>query len=158
MNPHGTRAVQKLIENLRSEELINSFVKILRPHIISLIKDINGNHIIQKFLSQIEGPQSVIVYETIIENTIEISTHKHGCCVLQKCIENAKENMKESMIDKIIACTFDLIVDQYGNYVVQYILSLGNLDYNKRIIMTLLNHIIYLSKQKYSSNVVEKVK
>jgi hypothetical protein len=48
-------------------------------------------------------------------------------------------------------------MDQYGNYVIQYMLCLGDSELNAKVIASLLKDIVYLSKQKYSSNVIEKV-
>lgn len=157
MNPHGTRVVQRLIEHLKSEELVNCFIKILTPNVLNLIKDMNGNHIVQKFIHQIDGGNTMFIYNIINENIVEISTHKHGCCVLQKCIDNAKTGIKEIIIDNLISYSHTLILDQYGNYIVQYILAMGDMEYNRKIIIGLLEDISYLSKQKYSSNVIEKV-
>ena len=45
-----TRAVQKLIESLRAREEIQLVVAALRPGFLELIKDPNGNHVVQKCL------------------------------------------------------------------------------------------------------------
>ena len=45
-----TRAVQKLIESLRTREEIQLVVAALRPGFLELIKDPNGNHVVQKCL------------------------------------------------------------------------------------------------------------
>jgi hypothetical protein len=45
-----TRAVQKLIESLRTKEEIQLVVAALRPGFLELIKDPNGNHVVQKCL------------------------------------------------------------------------------------------------------------
>ena len=47
--------------------------------------------------------------------------------------------------------------DQYANYVIQFILSLNNHSINKIIAQIFIPNIIFLSKQKFSSNVIEKV-
>jgi hypothetical protein len=157
MNPHGTRVIQKIIDYLKSEELVSCFVKILKPNVLNLIKDINGNHIILKFINQIEPGHSDFIFDIIIQNIVDISTHKHGCCVIQKCIDSSRAEIRNIIIDNLISYSLTLILDQYGNYVVQYILALNDYNYNNKIITGLLKDISYLSKQKYSSNVVEKV-
>ena len=48
--------------------------------------------------------------------------------------------------------------NQYGNYVIQYILTLNNYSSNKKIAELFLTDLPYLTKQKFSSNVIEKVK
>ncbi len=98
-----------------------------------------------------------LVYDVIKTNIIPISTNKNGCCVIQKLIDNSQDEFKELLIDSIIECSLGLILDQFGNYVIQYILAFKDYNYNERIILGYLNDISYLSKQKYSSNVIEKV-
>lgn len=97
-NPHGTRVIQKVIEVLNTEELLNSFISIFKPNIVHLFVDINGNHIIHKFLNSIDSIMHNIIYEAIGENIIYISSHKNGCCVLQRCIESAVTNMQVRFI------------------------------------------------------------
>jgi len=49
------------------------------------------------------------------------------------------------------------ILDQYGNYVVQYVIMLKDMNVNKFIAEEFLKmNIITISEQKFSSNVIEK--
>ncbi len=47
--------------------------------------------------------------------------------------------------------------DQYANYLIQFILSLNDYHINKIIAQIFIPNIRFLSKQKFSSNVIEKV-
>lgn len=47
---HRTRAVQKVIETLKTPEQFSMVVSALRPGIVTLIKDMNGNHVAQRCL------------------------------------------------------------------------------------------------------------
>jgi hypothetical protein len=47
--------------------------------------------------------------------------------------------------------------DPYGNYVLQYIISLRNYNDNESIVNYFKKNTGILSVQKYSSNVIEKV-
>ena len=98
LNCHGTRVLQKLIDVVyQNNKLFNFYLKILSPYfIICFINDVNGNHIIQKLVVVLGFPRNKFIYEIIKENIIEIAMHKHGCCVLQKCIENANILQKVS--------------------------------------------------------------
>lgn len=49
------------------------------------------------------------------------------------------------------------MTDQYGNYVIQFILTLNDYSTNKKIADMFLSDLPFLSKQKFSSNVIEKV-
>ena len=48
-------------------------------------------------------------------------------------------------------------MDQYGNYVVQFVVSICDYDINKIIVINLLKDFQKFSSQKYSSNVIEKI-
>ncbi len=51
----------------------------------------------------------------------------------------------------------DLVRDQYGNYVVQYVIELKLPHVNSEIADRLSGSIIVLASEKFSSNVIEKV-
>jgi hypothetical protein len=120
------------------------------------MEDANATHIPQKFVSTIQYPYNQYVYNLINENIVSLTTQKNACCALQKCIECANPEQRKEIIDRIISNGNILISDPYGNYVIQYIISLNNHDTNHRISLIFKNNINYLSKQKFSSNVIEK--
>jgi hypothetical protein len=157
LNPHGTRVLQKLIELLSSDLLLTLYIKILTPNLLNFVKDINGNHIVQKFVFTVGAPRNQFIFDLINNKIVEIATHKHGCCVLQKCIEGASRNQRNDLINLIVKYTQVFILDQYGNYVVQYVIMLKDMNVNKLIADEFLKmNIITISKQKFSSNVIEK--
>ena len=47
---YRTRAVQKLIETLKTPEQFSMIVSLLKPGIVILMKNINGNHVAQHCL------------------------------------------------------------------------------------------------------------
>ena len=85
--------------------------------------------------------------------------HKHGCCVLQKCIEktNSDDKGKDKLIESLINNCKVLISDQCGNYIIQFIISLKNDKVNEKVVSILIGDLEDYSKQKFSSNVVEKI-
>ena len=98
------------------------------------------------------------IYDSIIEKCMEVATHKHGCCVIQRCLDHASPEQKKALIDVIIKYSLEMVEDQYGNYVVQYVLDLKEIDPEvfNQIAARFTNSIVPLSKQKFSSNVIEK--
>jgi hypothetical protein len=60
-------------------------------------------------------------------------------------------------VDEIISHALTLVQDPYGNYVVQYVLELGDAKFSDRLIRQFIGNLSKLSIQKYSSNVMEKV-
>lgn len=156
MNMHGTRAVQKLIECLTAPVQVAKVIEALRNHVVGLIKDLNGNHVIQRCLQKMSYQDKHFIYEAVAPRCMDVATHKHGCCVLQRCIDYANEDQKMILVREVIANALELVQNAFGNYVVQYILDLGNDDVNSLIIGEFLGNIIILSQNKFSSNVIEK--
>ena len=60
------------------------------------------------------------------------------------------------LINKLLEGFSTLITDQFGNYVIKTILFLGNYYYSNIIGEKISLNILYYSRHKYSSNVVEK--
>ena len=154
-NSHGTRVIQHLINFLSNKELVDFFLNNIKPFVIPLLKELNGTHIINKFVN--EHPECADeINKIIVENCSLLATHRHGCCILQKMIEGSDKKLKESLINNLIDNCFVLIIDQFGNYVMQSILLLNESKFSSAIAMKICDNILYYSKHRYSSNVIEK--
>ena len=157
LDSHGTRAIQKLIEVvINFPKHIPQIIEGLKGSEILLIKDMNGNHVIQRCLNSLGYPHNDFIYEIVCENVYELATHRHGCCVLQRCIDAAIQIQRNKLVDKIIGCAVDLVQDAFGNYVVQYVIDLNTPDANGRLAMIFISSMQILATQKFSSNVIEK--
>ncbi|CAG8555269.1 2021_t:CDS:10 [Cetraspora pellucida] len=156
LNMHGTRAVQKMIEFLSTPTQIRIVIVALNPNVVPLIKDLNGNHVIQKCLHRLSHEENQFIYNAVSKNCIEVATHRHGCCVLQRCIDRASESQKIQLVTEITFNALTLVQDPFGNYVVQYVLDLGDSRFTDALIRKFIGNVCLLSVQKFSSNVMEK--
>ncbi|KAK3233493.1 hypothetical protein CYMTET_56216 [Cymbomonas tetramitiformis] len=156
LNTHGTRAVQKLVETLRSAEQVQLAIQALEPGVVPLIKDLNGNHVVQRCLQRLGAIDSQFIYNAAGRHCVEIGTHRHGCCVLQRCVDHATGPQREHLVSEIAVNALALAQDPFGNYVVQYVLELGMSMASSKVIRALAGEYAPLSLQKFSSNVVEK--
>ena len=154
-NNHGTRVIQHLISFLSTKELINYFLNCLKPYVIPLMKELNGTHIINKFIS-IYPQYADEINQIIVENCSLLATHRHGCCILQKLMDGPNKELKYKLINNLIDKCFVLIIDQFGNYVIQSILLLNEPELSGVIAMKICDNLQYYSKHRYSSNVIEK--
>ena len=154
-NSHGTRVIQHLINFLSNKELVDFFLINIKPYVIPLLKELNGTHIINKFVN--EHPECADeINKIIVDNCSLLATHRHGCCILQKMIEGSDKKLKENLINNLIDNCFVLIIDQFGNYVMQSILLLNENKFSSAIAMKICDNVLYYSKHRYSSNVIEK--
>ncbi|XP_072971378.1 putative pumilio homolog 7, chloroplastic isoform X1 [Typha angustifolia] len=156
LNIHGTRAVQKLIETLKSKQQISLVISALQPGFLDLMKDLNGNHVVQRCLQSFTAEDNKVIYDAAAINCADIATHRHGCCVLQRCIAHSTGEHRSMLIGAISANAFQLAQDSFGNYVVQYVLDLEIPSALAVLASQFEGKYIKLSMQKFSSNVVEK--
>ncbi|XP_057739536.1 mRNA-binding protein puf3-like [Arachis stenosperma] len=156
LNTHGTRVVQKLIETLKTRRQISLVVSALEPGFLALIKDLNGNHVVQHCLQFLSNEDNKFIFVAAAKYCVDIATHQHGCCVLQRCIGHSNGEHREKLIAEISANALLLAQHQYGNYVVQFILDLRTPSATSTMNMQFEGNYVYMSMQKFSSHVVEK--
>ena len=161
INRYGTRALQKMLDNLSSsmsEEDINIILKFCKGNVYSMIKDINGNHVIQSILKNIENKNYLtVIYKEMTDNIVNILKTKSGsCCVFPIVLDNINYDDLDIMVNTIIENIDKLINDENGNFSIQKIITKLNENiYNSRIFNYIQDKIIKLSVQKFSSNVIE---
>jgi hypothetical protein len=156
LNQHGTRALQKMIEHVTTPEQVAIITDALRNKVVELIQDLNGNHVIQKCLNKLSAAEAFFIFEAVGYHCVEVGTHRHGCCVLQRCIDHAAGEQKRWLVDRITENAAALVVDPFGNYVVQYIIDLNEPAFTEPLVRMFAGNIVSLSKHKFSSNVIEK--
>lgn len=78
----------------------------LDQQIVELTLNMHGNHVLQQFLMvfnvKSEAESSIdthtaelytqFIFDACIKNIITIGKHKHGCCVMQRCLEKGTWN------------------------------------------------------------------
>ena len=154
-NFYGTRVIQKIIDNLKTPKVRNYFYQLLKPNIIDLFKLLNGTFVVQKFSSMYLDYINEIS-EIIVKSSHILSTHRHGCCVIQKYLGLNDPYFVHKLIEKLLEKSLLLITDQFGNYVIQTILKKNNKHYGNNLAEKIADNFVYYAKHKYSSNVVRK--
>ncbi|KAB8760580.1 hypothetical protein FH972_026572 [Carpinus fangiana] len=156
LNQHGTRALQKMIEFVSTPAQVQTVIMALRDQVVPMIQDLNGNHVIQKCLNRLSSEDAQFIFDAVASHCVVVGTHRHGCCVIQRCIDHASGNQKAQLVAAITASSYPLVQDPFGNYVLQYIFDQGESSFSQPLCRTFLGSIAMLSKQKFSSNVIEK--
>ncbi|KAL4271293.1 hypothetical protein GQ457_13G006720 [Hibiscus cannabinus] len=147
---------QLLIETLKTRQQISLVISALEPGFLSLIKDLNGNHVVQHCLQCLSSEDNKFIFVAAAKYCVDIATHQHGCCVLQRCISHSSGEYREKLVEQISSNGLLLAQDAYGNYVVQFILELKIPSATSTLISQFEGHYVHLSSQKFSSHVVEK--
>jgi len=133
----------------------------MSQYIFDLSTHPNGNHVIQAFLLTFKasdtpeqgdrpGAEAFAAYTQFIFAACmaycdQIGSDKHGCCVMQRCLEKGLLVQKLALADVIVRRIHVLIEDPFGNYLVQNVLKLKNDLRNDQILNFIAGDFLRLS-------------
>jgi hypothetical protein len=95
------------------------FVREIEPDCLALVLDANGNHVIQRCLQKFRAPHTDPIHEVVLSNCLNVARHRHGCCVLQRCIDYMSPERQQALAMAVAEHGLGLSQNAYGNYVVQ---------------------------------------
>ncbi|KAL0226755.1 hypothetical protein P9112_014079 [Eukaryota sp. TZLM1-RC] len=153
---YGCRVVQKAFTSLQAPVLL-PLVKELTGVVWECIRDQNGNHVIQcavETVSKIDPRELDFLIAAVTGRCIQLATHAYGCRVIQRILEHCAVDQITPLLDELLRGAKTLVNDQYGNYVCQHIIEYERLA-AERLFALLQGNFVELSRQKFSSNVVE---
>lgn len=128
----------------------------LEPEVLQIVKDQNGNHVIQKIIQTVPREHTDFIFDCFKGRVSELSQHTYGCRVIQRALEWGSEADKAAIMRELHSCAQLLITDQYGNYVTQHVITAGSDEDRARMVSLVMAQLPTLSKHKFASNVVEK--
>ena len=165
---YGTRVIQKTFEKLiitgynkiETPSLNNCLKNLISKHLFDLCQDKNGNHVYQKLIKVFKGEKEEIsnfLFDYLADFALDIALLQQGATIFSTAINFGSYNQKEKLCVKIFQNLEILINNKYGNYSVQALIN--SLKDEKKLIEPIYSYIskniVNLSKQKYSSNVVD---
>ena len=163
---YGTRVIQKTLEKLENgnyskietEKLNSVFQSLIEKHLYELCCDKNGNHVYQKLLRIFpkENNKNNFLFDELIKISYEVSIIQQGATLLGVAFDQGNEEQKQKLSEAIIERIGDLIIDKYGNYTIQTVFKLYNEKINEKIFKYIDDNLLRLSKEKFSSNVIDK--
>ncbi|CUA68087.1 Pumilio homolog 2 [Mus musculus] [Rhizoctonia solani] len=151
---YGCRVVQKAIECVAIEQQA-TFVHEIEVDVMRCVKDANGNHVIQKLIERV-SPDLLGFVSIFQGNVYDLATHPYGCRVLQRCFEYLHDSQTRPLIDELHKYTTQLMQDQFGNYVIQFVLQHGAAADRDWILHKLRGQMVQMARHKFASNVCEK--
>lgn len=174
LNLHGTRSVQKIVElcaiddenaeassgsnngGTNEESASDVLTAALTPAAARLCIDSHGNHVIQRILLKLGHKHSRFVFDAVAESVGDVARHRHGCCVIQRCLDSPPGPARSNLVLRIVEKSLELMQDAYGNYVVQYVLDVCADEDVHAVCESVVGKVNLLAIQKFSSNVMEK--
>ena len=161
---YGTRVIQKTLEKLdnknyykiETNELNNVFKNLIENHLYQLCCDKNGNHVYQKLLRVFPKERNQFLYDSLIKISLPVSIIQQGATLLQTAFDYSSKQQQDDLCNVIVEKIEELINDKYGNYTIQTVFKLFNDKINDKIFKYIDENLLQLSKEKFSSNVIDK--
>jgi len=162
---HGSFSVQALIDNIYAssegsatmeQRQVFVLVEALRKDIVRVITHASGHFVVLRMLQKFPYQATKFIDDAILANCLQIGTDHHGLRVVKAVVACRRPADLTRLFKQISRLAIKLVENQYGNYVVQSVLDVCSHAVATSIKMKMEGKYMRLSKQKFSSNVIEK--
>ncbi|GAA5814794.1 hypothetical protein MFLAVUS_008296, partial [Mucor flavus] len=165
----GSLVIQNIFENLTEEDKRPVLDEVLQSTAM-IAKGQWGNWVIQHILEQAEkSSDRETAYQTVIKEAVQLSMDQFASKVVEKALRIGGEQFTTKFIKRIstVSCSHrprmalvDIASDQYGNYVVQWLINNASEEQKISTCRLIKRHMVSLRGSKYGQRVaflVEKV-
>ncbi len=111
----------------------------------------------QKIISIYPKNKNQFIFDELNKNSVEISKLQKGGIIISKALSIANDQQKLKFLKEIVKNVDKLICDAYGNFIIQSVYIYKSEESNKKIFNYVKDNIVVLSKDKFSSHVIDKV-
>ena len=115
-----------------------------------------GVHVVLKALSTLGYNKNYFVFEMVNANFIQLSFHKFGCCVVQKCLEYPVNQYITKLIVSVSNHILPFSKDLYSSYVISKIIKSNISKYQFAILKELTDNFQDVCNSKNSIQLIEK--
>ncbi|CAI2357159.1 unnamed protein product [Caenorhabditis sp. 36 PRJEB53466] len=157
---YGCRVIQKALEYV-DEKYQLEILGEMEGQVLKCVKDQNGNHVIQKVIERVQSERLQFIIDAFTKNNCDnvytLSIHPYGCRVIQRVLEHCSPEQKDPVLDALHEHLKQLVLDQYGNYVIQHVIEHGTEAEKRKIVQEVISDdLLKFAQHKFASNVIEK--
>lgn len=152
----GSFSVQAMMDSISSNAQIQVLCDALTSDIHRLCVNTSGHYVVLRFLQRFSYPWTQFVHDSIAMHTVHFATDHYGLRVLKAVIDAGPVAEMTEIFNQIVRTTPQLVENQYGNYIVQHVIDVAPKQISDQIRSKMQGKFVGYSKQKFSSNVVEK--
>ncbi|XP_070116648.1 pumilio homolog 1 isoform X22 [Equus przewalskii] len=92
----------------------------------------------------------------IAGHIMEFSQDQHGSRFIQLKLERATPTERQLVFNEILQAAYQLMVDVFGNYVIQKFFEFGSLEQKLALAERIRGHVLSLALQMYGCRVIQK--
>ncbi|KAJ3322555.1 hypothetical protein HDV06_002932 [Boothiomyces sp. JEL0866] len=157
---NGSLVVQCIFEHCSQQEKLQVINEIFACT-ADIAKGQWGNWVIQHILEHGLSSEQNHIISVVLENVFEMSIDQYASKVVEKCVKIASKRDLQQFVEEIIKVESDrecpyilsMMNNQYGNYVVQNVLSVAESSQRESCVKLLAPHIPVLRASKYGQRV-----
>ncbi|RCV08954.1 hypothetical protein SETIT_1G368200v2 [Setaria italica] len=153
---YGSRFIQQKLETASIEEKNLIFPEIL-PQARTLMTDVFGNYVIQKFFEYGTETQTKQLASLLKGYVLQLSLQMYGCRVIQKALEVVEVEQQTQMALELDGSIMRCVRDQNGNHVIQKCIECIPQERIRFIISAFYGHVVELSMHPYGCRVIQRV-
>ena len=153
----GTFSLQALLDEISNIEDEKIILNCIKNHELEMVFDKNATHVLQKLILLFPDNHRPELNEVIINNLKQICLDSNGICVIKNFIRsNTLVTDKKRIIEEFTKNFVILAESPFGNYGIQFLME----NWDKELLIDIkdkiIENLIKLSLEQYSSNVIEK--
>lgn len=156
----GSLVVQNIFENVPEADK-RPIVEEVLSNIVPIAKGQWGNWVIQHLLEHGAPNVRAKVLQTILDEASAMSMDQFASKVVEKALRGGGIDVMTAYVKKVSQCVqdkprcplIDIASDQYGNYIIQNLLSNAPQDLRETIVKLIRRHMVSLRGSKYGQKV-----
>mmetsp|Transcript_21372 Transcript_21372/g.46751 ORF Transcript_21372/g.46751 Transcript_21372/m.46751 type:complete len:1134 (+) Transcript_21372:1-3402(+) len=156
LDQHGSRFIQQKLETVSQEDLGIAFMEVL-PRCLTLMTDVFGNYVIQKFLEHGSPEHRLKLAGQLKDNVMSLSLQMYGCRVVQKALEVLPTEAQCDLIKELDGHVMRCVRDQNGNHVIQKIIECVPTDRIQPLLENFMTCVTLLSTHPFGCRVIQRI-
>ena len=139
---HGCCVIQRCLDSRHSAARTHLVTRIVEKS-LELMQDAYGNYVVQYVLDVCGDDEVHAVCESVIGKVCILAVQKFSSNVMEKCLERCTDRVREEYLNELNDSDRirELMMDPFGNYVVQRALSVSTHAQAIRLVETMKPHL-----------------
>ena len=139
---HGCCVIQRCLDSRHSAARSHLVSRIVEKS-LDLMQDAYGNYVVQYVLDVCGDEEVHAICESVIGRVCLLAIQKFSSNVMEKCLERCTDRVREEYLNELNDSDRlrELMMDPFGNYVVQRALSVSTHSQAIRLVETMKPHL-----------------
>ncbi|CAF1891162.1 hypothetical protein Bca4012_048524 [Brassica carinata] len=155
-NKNGSYRLQKLLG--KSNDVDTLFFAAFFRSFLDIMTDKEASFVVVQGLRVFSNVMKEALFPHIIEHAVDLACDQHGCVALNRSITVLDDPYcRTFFLYAVVVNALPFSYHAYGNFVVQHVLDLNDLQCTRNIAVNLRGHCVELSFERYGSYIMEKL-